>query len=823
MATFDPRIVRALIRNTLPDTKHAGFDADWDQAVASKVTAWAKNRKANTYNEDQLEWEANVIKYVDYVHRLTMAIGGQPASFLPDSLPLYGPHFLPPTYDDLLKRQKNAVIAPNTAYLQPITVVHPFYLPNIAMCPVCDSTEIKWEGWNSKGHRSIHSLHREEHAIGVQLRCKRCQREREQKRKDANSQEHTSAKSNSKKAGAKAKSKKSSVKESMKESGKSGAKSGAKENASATSESRKETSATSDSPEHTSMGSADNKAEEEEELPSYCFSTTSRDFWQKWELWAIPRGMPVFFKRCGVTRELLDVIIEVQLHLLEYNKAQLEYLRTYRSVHSAYFHYRALQPFMEPFNAKGYGGPSISDEIISEVYLDFTTRSREDESQRYMRTIRAVTMSMDATFKVIKKATVTDGKHKRTKVMSGGLTTAINEHTESMFWEMSRSQAHAQLIHMLHGYVRRCKIQDIPLPEITVVDSCCHFRSAILEAMPNTQVVLDTYHFMMRYLAAVVNGLNNPHRSAVAHDVVDAILKVRAVKGQPAEYWSQAEQEEKLKLPDINSGETFGITSSVHAKNFSGLVESEVKKVQDSPPTKEEIEEPLDLVDRVELEDPDEVEPQSAAFLTSLHIDPHLRYVPQSRSTAALPASSSTIPDSQIDPRLRLISQSQSSVTAVQTASQASPTAEESARDGREPGATNVYHDQDLTEDSEYDVQPAAVHAGSSPEPEPLLVSTEPTIGTARDSTSAAVHDSTSAAGTAHDLTPETGRAMPASMTMKRKHMPDVHAHETNASSGEGRPAAKRACLPPHHKGAAAVSMIPANIAVPGGSSKIGS
>ncbi|TFY74409.1 hypothetical protein EWM64_g9603 [Hericium alpestre] len=143
MATFDPPIVRALIRNTLPSDKHrAVFDEDWESAVVSKKKAWRKHRKESTYNEDQLEWEANVIKYVDYVNRLTAAMEEKPASFLPDRLPLYGLTFLPPTYCDLLKRQKDAVMMPNTTYLQPLNVVHPFYFTNLGMCPACDSTEI---------------------------------------------------------------------------------------------------------------------------------------------------------------------------------------------------------------------------------------------------------------------------------------------------------------------------------------------------------------------------------------------------------------------------------------------------------------------------------------------------------------------------------------------------------------------------------------------------------------------------------------------------------------------------------------------------------
>ncbi|KAH9940973.1 hypothetical protein B0H21DRAFT_697284 [Amylocystis lapponica] len=81
---------------------------------------------------------------------------------------------------------------------------------------------------------------------------------------------------------------------------------------------------------------------------------------------------------------------------------------------------------------------------------------------------------------------------------------------------------------------------------MVVVDNCCHVRSAIVKAFPDIKVVLDVWHFMMRYLACVINGTRNPLRSAVAQDLVDAILKSKADKHNLATYWSQAEQERRL-------------------------------------------------------------------------------------------------------------------------------------------------------------------------------------------------------------------------------------------------------------------------------------
>jgi hypothetical protein len=49
-----------------------------------------------------------------------------------------------------------------------------------------------------------------------------------------------------------------------------------------------------------------------------------------------------------------------------------------------------------------------------------------------------------------------------------------------------------------------------------------------------------------RYLIVVVNGTKNPHRSAVAKDITDAILQTRSSKGVSAVYWNKEEQERRL-------------------------------------------------------------------------------------------------------------------------------------------------------------------------------------------------------------------------------------------------------------------------------------
>ena len=98
---------------------------------------------------------------------------------------------------------------------------------------------------------------------------------------------------------------------------------------------------------------------------------------------------------------------------------------------------------------------------------------------------------------------------------------------------------------------------------MVVVDNCCQVRSQLTKAMPDIRVVLDVHHFLMRwaasnqpgsfdsprhyrYLFVILDGTKNPHRSAVAKDITNAILKTRATGSAGATYWSQEEQESRL-------------------------------------------------------------------------------------------------------------------------------------------------------------------------------------------------------------------------------------------------------------------------------------
>ncbi|KAJ7026747.1 hypothetical protein C8F04DRAFT_966119, partial [Mycena alexandri] len=99
---------------------------------------------------------------------------------------------------------------------------------------------------------------------------------------------------------------------------------------------------------------------------------------------------------------------------------------------------------------------------------------------------------------------------------------------------------------MLMGIRRRCLELGIPFPLMITVDNCCQVAKDILKAFPEIQICLDVYHFMMRYLAAVLNGMNNPHRGELAADIRNAVLKNSASKGVLAQYWEKDEQEANM-------------------------------------------------------------------------------------------------------------------------------------------------------------------------------------------------------------------------------------------------------------------------------------
>jgi hypothetical protein len=148
--------------------------------VENRVNGWKKSHgESHTPSDSQLTWEANVVEYVNYLYHQTKAHGNskdtQPKPLSKD-IPLMGPRFIPPSYLHIQRRQPAApVIEPESAYLKPLNVVHPFYYPGLARCPQCKSNSVLWEGWTTTGSRDVHGVSEEEMVLGFQLHCKDCE------------------------------------------------------------------------------------------------------------------------------------------------------------------------------------------------------------------------------------------------------------------------------------------------------------------------------------------------------------------------------------------------------------------------------------------------------------------------------------------------------------------------------------------------------------------------------------------------------------------------------------------------------------------------
>ncbi|KAA1480032.1 hypothetical protein DENSPDRAFT_905230, partial [Dentipellis sp. KUC8613] len=110
-----------------------------------------------------------------------------------------------------------------------------------------------------------------------------------------------------------------------------------------------------------------------------------------------------------------------------------------------------------------------------------------------------------------------------------------------------QSQAHDEIREQLKGLKDRFEALSVAEPEMAIVDNCCQVRQAIEDIFPEIVVLLDVWHFMMRYMSCIVNGMKNPYRSAVSRDITDAILKTTADKLNRSEYWPQEEQERRLQ------------------------------------------------------------------------------------------------------------------------------------------------------------------------------------------------------------------------------------------------------------------------------------
>ncbi|KAF8173443.1 hypothetical protein BJ912DRAFT_1079230 [Pholiota molesta] len=473
---FEPKTIRNILKGLeKSNAAKEKFEKAWNLKARSCI-AFYDNKDTPTF---QLKFEAEVVEYVNYLHS-KLAVHGNSSvdtkkipKLLESGVPFLGPQFAPPTFLHYMRRDATPAITPECAYIRAITVIHPvYYSTELVECPQCASTDIRWDGWNGTGARTVHGIARNERAIGYQMRCKTCK---------------------------------------------------------------------------------DNK-----KADKYCFATTNHVFWKNWEHWKIPRHIPYFMHRSAVSRELFNLIIELrlsttaaglaehlkQLHLRKYHDNMQEYLLYFKSARQNPLRRINLQDFSSPTDPMGYNDTFVSNDLIAELYLEFVAKSRKPESVEYCKTRTAKSVSLDNTFKSASKASIVGKDGQRQNPLKGGILSAINEEGEGIAWRFCISNSPAESRELLQGIRKRHEFMKLPKPSAVIVDNCCQVRNFVIDGLgPGTAVLLDVYHFIMRYNAVIFGGAKNPHRREVLVDIRNAIIKTPAKANYPATYWTQAEQE----------------------------------------------------------------------------------------------------------------------------------------------------------------------------------------------------------------------------------------------------------------------------------------
>jgi hypothetical protein len=130
-----------------------------------------KHRATQHEQEQQLKWAANIVAYVQYIHKKTNICGGTQNGMVVPSLRKEAP-ILSPRFLHLQKCSLSSTIELQSAYLKPLTIVHLFYFPELAKCPQCDTKNVGWNSWTMTGPRNVHGVSQDKTAHGVQVQCR---------------------------------------------------------------------------------------------------------------------------------------------------------------------------------------------------------------------------------------------------------------------------------------------------------------------------------------------------------------------------------------------------------------------------------------------------------------------------------------------------------------------------------------------------------------------------------------------------------------------------------------------------------------------------
>ncbi|PPQ84313.1 hypothetical protein CVT26_011237 [Gymnopilus dilepis] len=182
-----------------------------------------------------------------------------------------------------------------------------------------------------------------------------------------------------------------------------------------------------------------------------CFATTNKVFWEKWEHWKIPCWVPYFTSRSAVTHELFDLITEFrpsmtaagieehirQLHLLEYHVQQLEYVTAFGARSAQTLISNPLENFSSYDDPNAYDETSITHDMVTCIYLEFSSKTRQKECTDYLKTRTGIVISLDNTFKSSGKVLVVEKDKSRVKLMKGGVLSVLNELNDIISWVRS--------------------------------------------------------------------------------------------------------------------------------------------------------------------------------------------------------------------------------------------------------------------------------------------------------------------------------------------------------------------------------------------------
>ncbi|OXG54411.1 hypothetical protein J010_00791 [Cryptococcus neoformans] len=219
--------------------------------------------------------------------------------------------------------------------------------------------------------------------------------------------------------------------------------------------------------------------------------------------------LPHFTSKAALTRELYDMIVEFRttchfgqlkeglkqnviltqrlpniLHLwrglLELYRSSLEIPHLLDAV--LQMNASVTMTKIEPNSVEDKINPSMSAQLIRAAYEDFITRQRIDENMTYSRTLAGKILALDATVKVVNKASAHSLKNPASGVKSvvnpfaGGLLTDVNEDKELFLV----SNASFEIQAPVSEYAMRCEKPGIDFANEggIVVDRCCDYRRA---------------------------------------------------------------------------------------------------------------------------------------------------------------------------------------------------------------------------------------------------------------------------------------------------------------------------------------------------------